>query len=564
MSEPSVKEITRSSDSMEALFRLSVQRWAFAAGRVNFGKMLGVGTSRLNRAMSGASPSLDLAYRIHTVCGVSWPGLFTGAFLDGSNQSVIEAKKTGKLPPTAEEVAEAETRARLKIKELATEIGFTECWQKTGIARATFHSYLMSTRPSLALVWRMHLLTGVPYSFIIDGQEDETESKLRESLGKPDNFSGRFGDLLEPVIQLVEVGSYHNMTDIAGPHIGFIGELLSGELTLPQKIRLTTTLAVYWYELGELETAESYITKEWRALEKAGVESLSHFLTLRHAAIAMKIGEHKHAEEVTWQIMELTENPRIVSQFYRLLAEIALMRLNIFEATRLLRKAINICMDIESAPQTRDMIISRLEVDLIICAWASGDYREALSRMTSLLESSSAGFSIKGSFTEIEIYIRIWLGDISGTERAIKEFNKSSTSTVNVSAFRRTLDLFRLRLLLRKKDCGEKLSTGDKKKLNALLDEASLLGEKDFESDSFCVWAICMYYANDEKKYLKQILSKLVSGKRFFKGTPLFALPDFVEAVRKAGLWSKKCEQWQKKKTEEGLFVFNMRRPGEL
>ena len=61
-------------------------------------------------------------------------------------------------------------------------------------------------------------------------------------------------------------------------------------------------------------------------------------------------------------------------------------RLKILEATRLLRKAINICMDIESAPQTRDMIISRLEVDLIICAWASGDYREALSRMTSLVE----------------------------------------------------------------------------------------------------------------------------------------------------------------------------------
>ena len=128
MPEVDVNDIALSSDAIEELFGLYVRQWSLAVGRVNFAKTVGVSTSRLSRALSGATPAYDFAYRIHETCKVHWPAIFTGASATiGTVKSVARAEKKRDISLDEKTVSAREAQARDRLKNLIDKLGFMEC-----------------------------------------------------------------------------------------------------------------------------------------------------------------------------------------------------------------------------------------------------------------------------------------------------------------------------------------------------------------------------------------------------------------------------------------------------
>jgi len=557
MPEVAAEHIELSAGAVEELFRLYVRQWALAVGRVNFAKTIGVSTSRLGRALAGATPAYDLAYRIHETCRVHWPAIFTGASATiGTVKSVARAEQERDISLDEGSVSDAEVRARARLRDVVEKFGFMECARGAGIAPASLHYYLTSTRLSLALMWRLHLLTGAPYSEIAGGEMEWQEKHLRETLGREQESQGRFEDLSEAIVRLVERYVYNDMSEAATPYVRYMERLLKRKLTLPQKVRVRRILTLYHDDMGETKAASSLVRRNWQDLRRRKVDFtilLSHLTVTGHAGLL------DHAQEVAARITQHTDDPRIISQVHRVQAEIALENMQIYEAQSLARKAVHVTMN--AASVHRSFILAQLENVLAICAWAFGDYNEALSRIGRLQSSKVTPLHIRRIVTELEINIRVWLRDVPGAFRALKSFGSCSVSVLNTEAFSRRMDIYRLRCLLLKKGAGTELSAAEGRKLEALGRQFSVGSEGSGDAESRLVEAVCAFLAHGEKRLLKNLIKGLVSGRRLRGGMPLLALPDFLDAVAEAGLWESGLECWKSRAIERGVLNFNMMRP---
>ncbi len=559
MSNDDVSDIILSSNAVEELFRLYVRQWALAVGRVNFAKTVGVSTSRLSRALSGATPAYDLAYRIHETCKVHWPAVFTGAAATiGTVKSVAKAEEERDISLSERTVAAEETRARARLRDIVEKFGFMECSRGAGIAPASLHYYLTSTRLSLAVIWRLHLLTGTPYSEIAGGEQERQEKQLTENLGQDIELQGRFPDLSEAIVRLVERYVYNDMSEAAGQYVPHVERLLKKKLSQPQRVRIRRILALYYDDMNETKAASALVRKNWQDLTKGEVKVsilLSHLTVTGHAGLL------EHAREVAGCILKHSDDARVISQVYRVQAEIALEGMDIFTAEALARKAAHITMN--AAPVHRPFILAQLENVLAICAWAFGDYSEALSRIERLQNSKVTPLHIRRTASELEINIRVWLRDVAGAFRALKVFGSSSVSVLNTEGFGRRMDIYRLRCLLLKKSRGIGLSAAEDRKLEALSERVPGRSYAECDLESGLVRAACIFLAHGEADPAKEFVKKLASGKRMRGGMPLCALPDFLDIVGEADLWNAGLERWKGGAIEKGVLNFNMLRPGE-
>jgi ATP/maltotriose-dependent transcriptional regulator MalT len=310
--------------------------------------------------------------------------------------------------------------------------------------------------------------------------------------------------------------------------------------------------------MGDTKAAAALVRKNWRDLTKGKVQIT---ILLGHLTVTGHAGLLEHAQEVADYITAHTKDARVVSQVYRVQAEIALENLQIHEAEALTRKAAHITMN--AAPVHRPFILAQLENVLAICAWAFGDYNEALSRIRRLHDSRVTPLHIRRVAAELEINIRVWLRDVPGALRALKAFGSCSVSVLNTEGFARRMDIYRLRCLLLKKSQGVELSAAERKKLKALSRQVSSRSGAAGDPESGLVRAVCIYLARGKKDLIKDFAGKLASGKRMRGGAPLCALPDFLEAVREAGLWDARLERWKSRAIEKGVLNFNMLRPEE-
>ena len=256
MTQLDTGDIELSAGAVAELFRLYMRQWSLAVGRVDFAKTIGVSASRLNRAIAGATPAYDLAYRIVKTCRVSWPAIFTASSATiGTLKKIARAEEDRDISLSEREVAAEEAHTRARLRDIVGEFGFMECARGAGIAPASLHYYLDSTRLTLSLIWKVHLVTGTPYTAIASGKADSRELKLRESAGRDDEPLGRFEDAVEPVVRLVERYVYNEMSEAARPYVACTEKLLDRKLTLPQKMRVMKVLALYLDDMGDRKAA---------------------------------------------------------------------------------------------------------------------------------------------------------------------------------------------------------------------------------------------------------------------------------------------------------------------
>lgn len=559
MEKTNVEDILLSAKAVEELFRLNIRQWSLAVGRVDFAKTIGTSASRLTRAAGGAAPAFDLAYRIHKTCGIDWCDMFTSASAPVSTlKKVTKAEKVRDVSLKEKEVSTAETQARARLRDVVEETGFMECCRATGIPPASLHYYLDSTRLSLSLIWRLHLVTGASYSLLTAGREEDEEKRLREEVRGSREFAARFDDVSEPVVRLVERFVYNEMSEAAEPCVAHLEKLLRGRLAPGRRIRVTRLLSLYWHEMGKPGAAAKMVTRNWRNIRDVKTD---FGILLSHLTVAGHVGQLNHAQAVAAYTLKRTDDPRIVSQVYRVQAEIALQYLNVHEAAQLARRAVYVTMN--ASPAHRTVILSQLENVLALCAWAFGDYHEALARTGRLLGSSVTPFHARRTASELELNIRIWMRDIPGAQKALRLLSGCSVSMLNTEGFRWKIEIYRARLLLLRKDVGIELSAAEKKKDSVLSQTLSTGPARYVDSESRCVRAICLYRCGSETRELKNVLKELVSGKRDAAGIPLFAFADLMDASRDAGLQDKKFIVWRSEVMEKGVLSFNMCRPGE-
>jgi len=557
MSTTEAEKIVLSSRAMEELFGLYVRQWSLAVGRVNFAKTLGVSTSRLSRAIGGATPSFDLAYRIHKICGVEWPAILTGAQATiGTLKNISKAEKDRDISLDDKAVEECEAHVRARIRDLVDSLGFMECCRNADIAPASLHYYLDTTRLSLALIWKMHLLTKTPYSLIAGGKESAMEKELAISVTDEKNELGRFDDLSESVVRLVERYVYNEMSEAAGPYIAHVEKLLKKKLTATQQMRVRRILTLYHDEMGNVKKVHSLVMKNWQKLKKPSTDPR---VLLGHLTVTGHSGMYDHADKVANYILRTTDDPRIVSQVYRVLSEMALEHHDVYESAKLSRKAWHITMN--AHPVHRPFILSQLEHVLATSAWAFGDYNDTLSRTRRLLASRITPFHIRRSTSELEFNVFIWLRNAAGATRSLKALSNCSESILNTEGFRCKTDLYRLRLLLLKRDQNMQMSVNEQKRRDALLEKNRIIPNIFVDSESIACHAVCMYIGYGDKKPMKEALDKILSVKGFKGGGPLYALPDFLEHITLADLGRKKLDNWREKVVETGLLNFNMTRP---
>ncbi|MHC4662283.1 MAG: hypothetical protein ACYS8W_11395 [Planctomycetota bacterium] len=551
-------DLELSAKAFEELFRMNMGQWSLAVGIVNFSNMLGITKPRLKRMISTTSPTLDLGYRLHYACGLSWLDISVGDSPDSIAERIAGRERQPRLFDLDTRVTKSVQEARERLRGVVAQVGFEECWQRIGIARATLHSYLGKIKIPLSVIWRIHLITGIPFSEIITGAEEEPEKELREKLGTEADVLGSFSSIYEPIVQLVDICCRMEKSETAKPYIPVLKKLFNRNLSVAQKLNLTKCLILYYLNYGMEEKAKQYVKKEWRIIRDGGKGPPAQFLLLRHSTYARYVGDWEHSEKVANRVLESIDDPRITSQIYRGLSELELMRFDISRAFLYARKGIHIAAGAD--PRVRDLIIAGLKDKLMMCEWASGDYTVALSRAESLLNSPAVPLANKFHASEIITHVRIWLGDPVKATRAARIMRKFSGLVFNMEIAKRKSDLYRLRILILEKENGTLRNT-EKKKLKLLAAKASKFSTLQMDSDMYCLWAICLFHSLDEKKHLKKILSGIIAGKRGAKWIPMYTLPDLFEAVKNAGLWSKKVENWSRAAMDKGLFVFDIQRP---
>ncbi len=555
MNEINLDDLKLSCNAAEEIFRLNLQQWSFGVGVVNLAQVLGIWPARLKRAMKRTTLTFDLAYRVHKACSIAWSDIFTSA---SNNQILMEqvakAEKERKLTVNEHSVNLAEEEVRARLLDLVREIGHMECARCIGITPSSLHYYLNIRRIPLSLIWKIHLLTGVSYSVIASGEEEESEQRHKNSLGTQDEVYGRFDDLSEPIVRLVRFCLDNLIWERAQPFVPYVEKLQQRKLSLPQRMGLMRLFARYHNIRGNARKAARLLEKAWAELRKS--KANLHLLRL-HLYPAAMVSRWDMYERVADYILKMTDDPMTV---FRVLQD----RIAAALTSRRINETANLARHLMYKMRGSDVKFKRprlvwLENILAICAWMLGDWDEALFRTRKLLGSSAVKLSNKRLASEIELNIKIWLGDVPGAIKAIKTFAGCLAPGFEEAASNKHIDIYRLRCLLLKRDMGGTLSATEEKKLNRLLKKVSTLNEPGLEAEAICEHAICMYLAKNETKYLKNILDKLVSGKGFRRGALILALPDLLETARKAGLWSPKLEQWQKELIKKGVLNFGHR-----
>ncbi|TET34343.1 MAG: hypothetical protein E3J72_14375 [Planctomycetota bacterium] len=562
MTRANVEEIVVSSEAVEQLLAGSLRIATFSFGRTRIVKAMGISMSRLHRLLSlkkPARPTFDLVYRMHRRLGLDWPYIFTARHHEGLALDILGKSLEKELPEIDEqEIDREEEKTRERLREIINRIGLTKCAKGCGIARATLHSYLETTGLSVSLLWRIHLFTGEPYSVISSGRLDEEEKALSESMENPEDVTGRFSDLYEPVVCLAERCAYEGLYETIDMHAPFLRSMLEKKLRISQHTRLVRILALYEKGRKNINDADALLKKCWQKLKKSEGSTNLALLTL-YMGVAAGLQVPGLSKEIADHIKSLTDDNLILANIYRVQANEACIMMKMFEAEHLARTAILHASNVTGP--FRNNAIAYAKYILTMASWPLGDYEETLSRVERLLAWPPTPHGVRITLVEIEFNIRVWLRDAAGTGRALKQLKKYSSHVSNTKAFRRSHDIYHLRFLLLKEDIQGSLFPAEERKKNSLAGRMLTLGDEVADTDVQSILAVCRYYSRGDREGLKTILDGLLGGTLPRHSAPILSLPDLFEAARKAGLWSRDLEDWKDSAVENGMLYLELPRP---
>ncbi|MHC4663791.1 MAG: hypothetical protein ACYS8W_19185 [Planctomycetota bacterium] len=562
MAGASLEDIKASADAIEELILDDVRVWSLAFGRTRLVNRLGITMSRLHRLLSSkkpAKPNFDLIYRIHHAFGLEWPYIFTTNLHEAASLDIVSNSFSQERKPPDEKVINLEeNRVRERIRQVVEKTGLTKCAEGCGIARATLHSYLESTSLSVSLLWRLHLYTGVPYTTLVTGKFLEEEKALSDSVGSPDDQQGRFPDLFEPIVRLAERHSHDKKSDALQSRLDYLNLLMGRRIPISQFLRLVRILSLFENARGNYDIAADLTRKGWGRLKKEDSGNMLFLLTL-HLGIAAHLQVPGLSDEIAEHIRGVTDNKIVLTNVYRVQANEACVKMEMFEAERLARKAALLAYNVTGPLKRNNQAYA--EYVLALCAWPLGDYAEALSRIERLLDSPDTPNTAKNAMLALEINIRTWLRDAAGAARAIRQLKKYSAPVAEVKAFRKALDIYQLRLLMLKEEMHEPLSSTEERKRNNLLDKLAKDVEEISDTDARGNLAVSIYLARSDRKPIKSILYKLIRGELSRQDSPIYVLPDLLDAVKKAGLWSGEVEEWKNRVVGKGMLYLDMPRP---
>lgn len=363
------------------------------------------------------------------------------------------------------------------------------------------------------------MLTERPVSELIEGVEEAEERELRRRVGSPDDFTGRFADLNEPVVRLAELAIYNESTGPVEP----LEPLWRGRTSIPQAARLSLILAANSRYRGQARRAGAFLLSGWQRLRR---KRTYHAAMIFHAAMAVHLGHHALASEVCRRIRRLTAVPSVVSQVYRIMADSALDRLRVDEAASMARRGLGL----ERGPSlTRD----QLEETLAACAWLYGDLEEMQWRAMKLLRLPTAAAVLKRGAAQLILCSRIYLGNSATARTALRRFR--------AWADRRHAALFECRVILME-------ASQDRQRALELLRQA-----EPEQSEDSCLRAICRFLLLGDRSRLRTEMRRLLEQGWSDGRHPVGNLRDFLRTLRAARLWDRRCQRWLDRAVRDGL-----------
>ncbi|MHC4663100.1 MAG: hypothetical protein ACYS8W_15675 [Planctomycetota bacterium] len=565
MERANVEDIIISSDAVEELFAGVLQLAVLTYGRTKTSKTLGISMSRLHRLLSKEKTvrlTFDLVYRMHHAFGLDWSLMFTLCH-ENPMLSAMEKSLAGDVREISdEEIKAEEEKVRERLRKIVGRTGQTKCAEGCGIGRTTLHSYLETTSLSLALIWRIHLFADVPYSTILTGKESDEEKLLRESITDPKDAWGRFPDIHQPVVSLAEKYAYNpSMNKSTEGYVPFLNNLLEQKIGIAQFSRLIRILAMYEAGRKNFEAADALMHKGWQKLKKSKESSTMEVLMF-HMGVAAVVQVPGLSKKIADHIRSMTDNHRILATVNRLQANEACLGMKMFDAERLVRKAGYHAVNIKEGEAYRDLAFSVCQWILCMISWGLGDFDETLWRTEQMLARPSTPLEIKVRLLYTDISARIWLQDVTGLGRALKQLRKYSSYMSNSKPFSRRLEIYELRLLVLKKNVQGSLSPSEEKKLNRIAANLNIMEKEIEDRDLLCILATSDYYLNGNTGGLERLLDDLLKGNAERVSAPIHSLPELCETVKEAGLWSRKLENWKKKAVEDGMQYLDLPRPG--
>jgi len=558
------EDIAISTAAVEELLAGSLRITSMAFGRTRIVKALGISMSRLHRLLSQkkpARPTFDLIYRMHRNLGFDWPFLFTAQHHEGVILNIL-AKSLAKnnSPIDEKEIEEQEDKVRIRLREIIQKESLTRCAKGTGIPRASLHSYLESTSLSVSLIWRIHLFTGVPYTIIITGKLSEDEKSIQQKTTDTKDFSGRFPDLYEPIVSFAERCAYAAMYEAVSGYVPFIYDLLDKKMTTPQYMRLVRILSLFEKGKRNYKVADLIVKKGWQRLKKSRDSSNLALLTL-HLGIAAGLQVPGLSGEIASHIKSLTKDKLVLANVYRVQANEACIMMKMFDAERLARKASYFAENVKGP--LKDNAFAYSQYILCMASWPLGDYAETLSRVDRLVAWPPTPHGARMTLIEIGISVRIWLKDVAGVAKGLKQLKKFSSQVSNSKIFRRTREIYQLRYLILKEEVQGSLSLSEDRKKNNFAGKLDALREDINDTDVHSILAVCRYYLRGDSSGIMDMLDGLLEGTLIRHSAPILSLPDLFEAARHAGLWSSKLEDWKDRAIENGMLYLELPRPHE-
>lgn len=487
-------EIRQSADAVDGLFRFALRQWSGAVGAAALAKRLGVVPSKVSRAVAGATISFELAARFQRLTGLPWIEIFTFPSR-GTRSSVVYPERLRDAAPAAD-VAALEEQVQTTLRRAMFHMGWARAASALGVPRSTLHDCLQRSRLPLSIVWSGRLLTGTPVSELIAGKEEPDERELRKRIGSEDDYTGRMDDADEPVVRLAELRTYNEIVCPVGP----LERLFRGRRSAAQAARLSVILAANYKYRGFDGRAAAALRKGWERLRSRK----TYFGALIfHAAMSAHVGQHALSREVCERILKLKPSPSVVAQVYRILADSALDRLHVDEAASMARRGLAIEKGVNLS---RD----QLEQTLAACAWLYGDAAEAQWRSRRLLRSPTTAPILKQNAAEMVACTTVYAGDLAGARAALRQLPDRS---------RVAMYLWRI-------------------------DPRRPAEPPSEHAEMACLRAVCRYLAKGDKTGLKRTWARLLKQGWSDGRHPVANLPDFLRALREAGLWTKECRTW--------------------
>jgi hypothetical protein len=559
---PSSRILRLSAESVERLLANALRHWSILFGRTRLAKQLGITHSRLGRIVgSSEAPrlSFDLTFRIHVGLGISWPGIFVPSYLEGDTLHVVRrALAREKAPVSRADVRKAEERLRTRLEEMVRERGLRGFSRLCGIPQATLHSYTVSAGIPLGALWRIHLATGTPYTWLVSGRTSPEEQAIAERVGRSDDPTGRFPDAYEPVVKMA--GRLISMSRREGtaPWISVLRDLGSRRLSAPQEVRILRLLAGWHFRARRRDRGEAIFLRAWKRLESEGVAS--HPGTcLAHLEFADFYGLWELFEKI-FASLESERNPPAVKAVLQIRrAGNRLGRLDVFGAVRSARRGEHQARFLP--PPEREVVQANARYFQAVAAWAFGDAEEALGKIRQIERSPHLGIGGLSMLADLEFHIRIWRKEVGEAGRAWKRLSGFSPAFFESDAFQRKMDICRLRSLLLRREVSGALSTLETGELRDIDGRLRAVRTDRMGCEARCTLAVCRFLLHGDSGPIRRIARLLASGRGFPLGFPFFTLPDFMDAFRSAGISARGFEKWKSAAVEKGLLSLDLHGP---